>query len=347
MQIDDSVNALSIIDDTDLVALLEDDNLEESIFYLANQQIEKERKGYINRILSACPALAEIANGLKETEHLRIIFSDEVQAGLDSGIYKMMQAKDAAGVFKAVVVNQNGKIKAIPDVVIDKAMVGINPGQMATAMQGMAIQQQLQDITEQLEEMSLALNDVLAGQHNDRLAKYYAGASLYRESLCVSDEDLRRQLMNASVLMLSDAFSELSVSLKYDIDSLCSKYQEKSNSFKMKPDQLIREMVKINSSFEVIHKAVALKTAIYYKEQEYMACTTVLNEYGRLLQKTLNDEKTMMLYQADPRDKSYLGIWNARKEELPIKIAQVKEQLMNKANYCIEIKEAQVWNTNV
>ncbi len=342
---------VSVLGENQELALFfdEDDSLEESIFFLANKQIEKNRKDVVNNIISACPALAEIVNGLHETEQLRLVFSDEVKMGLENGIYKMMKAKDAAGGFKAIVVDQAGKIKNIPDVAVDKALVGVNSAQMAMAMQGMAIQQQLQDISEQLGEISMALNDVLAGQHNDRLAKYFAGASLYKEALSVSDDELRKDLTNSALMMLSDAYSELSVSLKYQIDKICSKYDEKSGSLKkIKTDELCNEMVKINSSFQAIHKAIALKTAIYYKNGEYSACTTVLNEYGKFLTKTLPKEKADILYLADPNDKGFAGVWNDRKEELPLKINQVKEKLVNLSEYRIEINEEDVkWNTNV
>ena len=346
---EDKREDLVLLDENlELALLFDDDDFEKSVFEMANQQIQREKADIVSRIIGACPALAEIANGLKETEQLRLVFSDEVKMGLENGSYKLMKAKDAGGAFKAIVVDQAGKIKSIPDVAVDKAMVGVNPAQLAMAMQGMAIQQQLHDISEQLDEISASLSDVLAGQHNDRLAKYFAGASLYKEALSVSDSELERELTNSSIMMLSDAFSELSVSLRYQIDKLCSKYDERSNSFKrIKSDELCNDIVKINSSFQAIHKTVALKTAIYYKKGEYMACSTVLNEYGNFLTKALPKEKADILYLADPQDKGFAGVWNERKEELPIKIGCIKEKLINVSEYSLDIKEDVRWNTNV
>ncbi len=346
---DNGKDALSVILNNEIVEYLEEDSFENSIFELAYTQIDKERSGILNEIMAACPALAEVVNGLETTEHLKLIFSDEVKKGMETGALKLMERKDEIGRFKAVVVDQAGKIRNIPDIKIDKALQGVDPAQMASAMQGMAIQMQLQDIKDQLEEMSMALNDVLAGQHNDRLAKYFAGVSLYKESLSVKDENLQKELTNSAIMMLSDAYSELSVSLKYSIDSLCSKYNEKDNSFKkIKSDQLCIEMAKINSSFEAIHKTVMLKTAIYYKEGEYVACSTVLNGYANFVEKTLPQNKSNILYLADPKEKTFMGVWNDRREGLPIKIQQVREKLADKANYSIEFREEDIkWNTNV
>lgn len=337
---------ISSFNDFKIIELINDDMFEDSIFSIAYDHIEKERKGIVSDILGACPALAEIVHGLKTEEYVKLIFSDEMRKGIEEGVLKLMPKKGSTGLLKAVVVDQNGVIRGMPDIAFDNKLIGINPAQMATAMQGIAIQQQLKDISEQLEMMSMALNDVLAGQHNDRLAKYYAGVSLYKESLSVKDELLKNNLKNSALLMLSDAYSELSLSLRYDVDKLTSFYNERDNSFrKIKYEQLIQDVAKINQSFEAIHRAVSLKTAIYFNEGEYNACVTVLNEYGAYLQKILTQKKAEILFQADPKAKSFIGVWNDRKEVLPQKIKEVQLRLQNKAEYGINIKmEDGLWN---
>lgn len=333
---------------TDIIDFSDTDSLEKAIYLNADRKIDKTRKGFIYNLIAACPALVEVVNGLKTSEQLKLVLNDDVKEAIASGVYKLMGKNDAAGMFKAIVVNQAGKIQNIPDLKIEKVCTGVDPAQIASAIQGMAIQQQLQDIAEQLEMMTMALNDVLAGQHNDRLAKYYAGVSLYKEAFCLKNEILRQQLVNSAILMLSGAYSELGVSLRYDINRICDFYDPKTNAFKkIKVNQLIADMEKVNQSFEAIHKTVSLKTAMYYNEGEYDACTMVLSEYGSFLKKVLTDGKAEILYQADPNAKAYIGVWNDREDVLPKKIEQVKEKLRNRDDLFIEITKGDlVWNTN-
>ena len=59
-------------------------------------------------------------------------------------------------------------------VLSEEIVKGVDPGRLASAMQGMAIQEQLQEVVEQLEDMSASMEEILIGQHNDRLALYYS-----------------------------------------------------------------------------------------------------------------------------------------------------------------------------
>lgn len=70
-----------------------------------------------------------------------------------------MKKKDLNGIFKAVVVDQKGKTRAIADIKFDQINGAIAPTQVTLAMQGMAIQQQLREISEQLETMTEVMEE--------------------------------------------------------------------------------------------------------------------------------------------------------------------------------------------
>lgn len=180
---------------------------------------------------------------------------------------------------------------------------------MTSAMQGMAIQQQLREISGQLQDMSAAMEDVLIRQHNDRLAMFLSGEAIYREALVSSDSSLQKSLTSASIMALTNASASLQASLVYEI----------------------------NSSFQTIHKATTLKAAIYYKEGEYQALTTVLSDYKGFLERSLSEEKAHVLYLADPYEKTFEGIWNIRQNKLPVRIDNTRELLMQPQNYSLEM----------
>ena len=99
----------------------------------------------------------------------------------------------------------------------------------------------------------------------------------------------------------------------------------------------VKWMYLINSSFQTIHKATTLKAAIYYKEGEYQSLTTVLSDYKVFLERSLPEDKAHILYLADPDEKTFGGIWNIRRNELPVRIDNTRELLMQPQNYSLEM----------
>ena len=312
--------------------------LANQIFEIADQKIDEEKKGIILSLIEASPAIAELVNGMKKSERLQLVFSDEIQKKMAEGTYKLMKRKDVDGIFKAVVVDGKGKTRAIADLKWDEIGNGVDPVGMTSAMQGMAIQQQLRAISEQLQDMSSAMEDVLMGQHNDRLAMFLSGEATYREALATADENLKRSLTSAAIIALTNATASLQASLVYEINSVCDKYDaDKGRFLGIKTEKLKEKMYLINSSFQTIHKASTLKAAIYYKEGEYQALTTVLSDYKCFLERSLPENKAHVLYLADPNERTFEGIWNIRQNELPIRIDNTKELLMQPQNYSLEM----------
>lgn len=56
-----------------------DKGLASQIFAMADKQIYEEQKDIVKGLLGATPAVAELLKGLKKTETLQLVFSDEVK----------------------------------------------------------------------------------------------------------------------------------------------------------------------------------------------------------------------------------------------------------------------------
>lgn len=319
-----------------------DGDLASSIFSMTDANLYQEQKDILSSLVETVPAISEMLKGLRKTNHLRLIFSDEVKKKLADGTYKLMQRKDLDGVFKAVVVDSKGKTRAIADIKVEELGNGVDPARIASAMQGMAIQQQLRDIAGQLEEMSAAMEDIIMGQHNDRLALYYSGEAMFRESLTVNDPALKKQLMAASVLELTNAINSLQITLTYTINEICTSYNRSKGKFDLNSNVIREKMFLINSSFQTIHKANTLKVAIYYNQGEYAALTSVLSDYHSFIERTLTDERSHILYLADPNEKRIDGIWNSRHNDLPLKIMKAKSILNKPEEYVLDIKKEEL-----
>ena len=336
-------NLFWFVDESTSLMEYTDGDLASHIFDMVDRKLLGEQKDIVMSLAEASPAVAELVKGMRTSEHLRLVFSDEVKQKIADGTYRLMKRKDVDGVFKAVVVDDKGKIREIADLKWEEISNGVDLTEMTSAMQGMSIQQQLREISEQLQDMSAAIEDILMGQHNDRLAMFLSGEAIYREALSTSDRELKKSLISSAIMALTNASASLQASLVYEIDSVCSKYdREKGRFVGVKSDKLKEKMCLINSSFQTIHKANTLKAAIYYKEGEYQALTTVLLNYKAFLERSLTEDTAHILYLADPNEKTFDGIWNIRQNELPIRIDHIRELLMQPQNYSLEVNKEEI-----
>lgn len=314
--------------------------LADQVFCSAEVRMQQKRKGIMDAVIAASPMIAEAVKGLRKTQRLKLVFSEDTKDKLAKGVYRLMKCSDSDGMFKAIVVNSKGKIKEIASLRWDTVFQGIDVSKLLSSMQGIMIQRNLIEITNHLEYMSKSLEDILIGQYNDRLAMFYAGEAIYREALATSDIERKRLLSSAAIVSLTNSIATLQTSLEYEIKGVCEKYNgEKKKFIKISSEELKSKMYLINSSFQAIHKAISLKTAIYYEEGEYAALTTALSAYKAFLERSLNDRRVQILYQADPTDKCIDGIWASRKKDLPESIEKVKKLLSEPTEYAIEMKK--------
>lgn len=327
--------------------ILDIDNIwiENSIFNQADKLLDEKKHGILQNIISSSPAISALIDGMKTEERVRLVVNPDIMSQI-GGRYEFVKAKGGDFFRMMIVDKQNPKgIVAQAGFKIDQLPQGVNAVQIAQVMQGMAIQMELKDISENIKEISQAVNEVLAGQHNDRLAKFYAGAAIYRESLSIKDELMRKYLINSALSVLTESYMELMMTLKNDTDYLCSRYNEKKNYFELPSVAKQREYIgKINSSFECIHRCAALKTAIYYKEGEFSAVITTLQEYKRLLNLCLPKEKAIVLARADIKENSAMGVWRERLTVIPEKITCLIEKINNKENYFLEFSKEDCLN---
>ena len=332
-------NPLWFVDESADLMEYSEGGLANQIFGLAESRILKEQRDIFKRIIEVSPIVAEMAKKLEKTQHLKLVFSDEVKEKMAAGIYRLMNKKDDDGIFKAVVVDTEGKTRAIADLKWEDISKAVDPSKLTSAMQGVAIQQQLHDIADKLEDMSVTMEEVLVGQFNDRLAKFYSGEAIYREALATKDPERKKQLTSAAIMSLTEAIASLQTNLAYEIMDIRGRYDaEKEKFIGIKTEALKEKMFLVNSSFQTIHKATTLKAAIYYDEQEYSALLAVISDYKSFLERSLTEENANILYLADPNEKNIDGSWNMRKNELPARIDRAKELLSEKKEYALEVE---------
>ena len=311
-----------------------------NVFKEAEKKRKEESKMFIVKIMSVAPAVAILFEGLKQNEVVQIVLSDEAKANMKNKKWNWMDAKDNDGYFRALVKDENGKIREHALLKKENVPQGIDMTQMAMAMQGMAIQQQLSEISEKLDVMFDAINDVLAGQNNDRVGLYYSAENMFREAQKINDLSLREQMIIAALSNLSVSIEQIKQTTFYEIGKVNDNYDLKNHKFKKVIKQ--EEITEIKRNFQVLHKAIALKVAIYSYTGEYNAAVYTLLEYKNFLKIALSEGKGEALYYSDSHEKSLQGFWNIQQNKYPKQIDLICNNIRNYDNYYLECRKGEI-----
>lgn len=201
-----------------------------------------------------------------------------------------------------------------------------DPMTMAAALQMRALQNQVEQISDQLNIIDHNVKEVLQGQQNDRISLYYSAAALFAESQTIQDKQLRNDLMLQALGKLTDCTFQLTLTMKSDIRYLVNGEYKSAKGKRV--EQIEQKMQNINQAFAYIHQSFILRAAIYCRQGEPEAMAAVLKEYSEFIE-TVVAKNAGLLAQCDIRDDGTLaGIWNTRaglKLDVTDLIRQMKE----------------------
>ncbi|MCF0134003.1 MAG: hypothetical protein HUJ72_09065 [Blautia sp.] len=258
----------------------------------------------------------------EEKLRLTVDTSEEMLQDYKDGAIKLAQEKG----HMVAQLKENGKYGSKLPIKEETYMDGPDSLEVQNALQLQAVQEALETISEQIQAIDENVKEVLTGQQNDRLGRYYSGVALFIEANNVTDEAFRKQLMAQSVKALSDSVFQLTLTLQTDILYLARKEYDRNKKTKF---NLINEKIdSINRAFMAIHQATIMKSAIYCLQGEIKAMVSVLQEYERFIMGTIVGNAEMLsLCDADEKRKLD-GTWKKR-AALQLEVSSVVAQLQS------------------
>lgn len=308
-------------------------NLVDKIFVEADSIFNNKVKDIVGNIIAVSPAIASLAEGLKKTEKLQIVFSPETMKKIHDKTYKMLETVE--GKTKAVAVDENGKFRELGEVKTDEVIQGVNATQLLTAIQGAQLQKEMKEITKELQEITHSLDRMESGMHADRIAKYYSAENLYMESRMARDEQRKEALYIQCITKLNDAIAEMGLSLRANIDEANCLFTKNKGKSDNKTKHIISE---INELFEVIHKAYVLKTGIYYAQGEIDSMGMSLLQYKTCIENLTSNQDLMdRIYLLDSNAMTLDSGWPAKAKKIPCIIDNALERIGNPEQFLIEI----------
>ena len=273
-------------------------------------------------VVKEMPALTQVQQAMDKGCRYVVDASESTLKAIESGALKLTQENGKTYAQLRV----NGKYGSKLPIKKEAFRKGIDPTQMANALQMQALQDQIQDVANQLILIDGSVREILQGQQNDRIGLYYSGLSLFLESRSVSDAGLRNALQAQALRALAESTFQLKLTMQSDIRYIEQKEYDKA---KGKRKELIMEhMNNINQSFAFIHQATMLRAGIYCDIGEHGSMARVLEEYSYFIDNDVA-KNALLLSQYDMNDDgTETGLWASR-SQLKLDTAELSRALNN------------------
>jgi len=293
---------LLVIKDTSSIDVL-DANLysyENTVFTLipSMQNVASERLfTKVKQFIDSAPAVKQAQEYVKDKiEYIpRLdLIPEEVKQAVKNGLAELIPVKDVNNAFflqirtkvDGLVLNgkEYGKNRKIGDIALGTKTI---PADVAGAMQCLSMQNQLNQITKGLKEISEAcefnFGRLIQGQRDDRLAKLLSSRSCFIQALTLSDESLQRQMLIQAVHDANSARAELAFQIRCDITLLGG--EKKPNSKTM--GKIVND---INKAIIAMDNAVQLTLYSYQALGEHTAQLAVVKEHETFIKQVLLKE---------------------------------------------------------
>lgn len=314
---------------TDAMALsdLREDSAFRTVFSLKQSAADALLSDVAGVVHKAATGKELKASMKKETRYV-VDMSEDLKNAIDSGAVKLDYNK--AGEMFAQIRDSGGHYGIKLPIKKELLAAGIDPAAVAQALQLKAIENKLNLMLDALDEIGQDVSIVIQGQQNDRIGLYNSGLNLYIESTNIANPQLRALVSSQSLKSLSDGTEQLVQEIQGHIHYLLGNQhkRKKGNS----TEDIQEKMNQINKCFGVIHKSYLLRASIYYSNSEIPAMLTVLDEYGRFLEREIAPNAPL-LAEFDKNDTLLQnGKWEQRGQLLQ-SIGNVKKQLAETTVY--------------
>lgn len=249
-----------------------------------SEAIEESDEQATSVIDSTKQAIKKAVANQENAEDFKYVvdMSDDIKTAIDKGEIRLVTS--ANGDVFAQIRDAKGHFGDKLPIKKELQEEGISVENLEMAIQMEAIKDQLKTMVETLKEIEGRVTEVIQGQHNDRIGLFYSGLSLYAESQGIRDASLKSQLTAQALRSVSDANSQMIQEMRASIEYLISGQYKKSKKGTEKIDE---HLTVIHQCFDVVYRAAFLKAAIYQRNGEIASMLTVIDEYGRLVEKLI------------------------------------------------------------
>ncbi len=250
-------------------------------------------------------------------EELKVILNDSQKLKLNNGTLKLMTKKN--GDLLASLVNPKTN-KVVANIPLKK--VKFSPSLSSTII-SYTYQMQLADIKEQMDKISLKVDEILEGQENDRLALVYSCYQKLLQALEIEDESLRKY----SLLQLANKAEDSRNLLMFSQQSRLNFMKKQPESFWGKvvsgdKQEIIDDKLRIiRDNLKAINTVSLIEAMAFHELGEYQSAKKSLEYFNNYINKTYLEDK-YLIRRLDLNDSNnywsnYLNEISKKIQELP------------------------------
>ncbi|MGO4937035.1 hypothetical protein ACTQ54_05350 [Fundicoccus sp. Sow4_H7] len=202
--------------------------------------------------------------------------TDETKEKLNSGEWSLgirKETDETYAVIKDTVTGKNLSMVTLDEKVVDK--IGNLP-------ELSAIQNQLADISKQIESLNQLVERVEQGQYNDRYAGFFSARQMVVEALASTNEDLKKSLLTAAIQSNNETIAKLMLAIYVDAKAFIDT--------KTKPKEAKRIDNLLHSSIGYLNASVQLNIIAYTTLGEQQSLIATLSNYQAFINQTLLKE---------------------------------------------------------
>ena len=141
-----------------------------------------------------------------------------------------------------------------------------------------AMQSQLNEISEQLEDINHNIKRVEQGQYNDRYAGFFSTRQMLMESMSLNDDVLKRQLLSSAIQSSNETIGKLMLTLRQDANDFLD--------FKLKQSKANELENRINESLSYLNSTIQLNLITYTMLGEPQAVLSTVSNYRSFINQT-------------------------------------------------------------
>ncbi len=263
----------------------------------------------IEQLLYTLPAFISTIKACIPEHSFQAILSDEQQKEIASGALKLMTKKD--GTLMANLINPETK-KIVSTIPLEQ--VNLSPD-LLQSIATFSSQMQMAQLSEQIQKVQEAIEEVRRGQEFDRLATAYSCQQKYLQALEFKNPELKTEALMRIAMDAEDSRNLLMLSQKANLEFIYNQPETDFGKFcsKTKQPEIDKRINEIRDGLLAINM-VSLTEALAYQEMgENTAAKQSLQYYSDFVQNAYLS-KPKLIERLDLLDKSPLNYWS---KELP------------------------------
>lgn len=243
----------------------------------------KESLRKIETILGSVPQFIDALKKNIPEGAFQAILSDEQREQLADGTLKLMHKKDGSILAELIDPKSKQMVAHVPLKYVENP-----PKELTNELTNFAVQMQLAQIAEQVQELQLAVEEVLQGQESDRLATAYSCQQKFLQAQKIENPELKQQALLQVALAAEDSRNLLMQSQISNLKFIIKQPENFWGRFfrGAKPEKIDRVMIQIRESLVAIN-SVSITEALAYQEMgEYKSARQGLLYYSDYLRDT-------------------------------------------------------------